>query len=328
MTSFEDMGAVLVAGGSGFLGSNLVARLARDGVGPIRATWRSRQPHDPPAGVEWVQADLRDAAVCERVVQGIDTVFLCAAHTSGAAVITGSPLSHVTPNVLINTLLLEAAHNAGVKRVVFLSTGSVYPDTKGVPVKEEDAFSAPPFDTYFAVGWMKRYTETLCRTYAEKIPKAPMSTVVIRPANVYGPGDKFGWKTSHVTAAQIRKVFERQNPIEVWGTGKDVRDVIFVDDFIEGVVRAARVAKPYLEVNIASGTGITVLDILHKAMEIEGHEAEVYCDPTKPSTVPILLFETGRAQTELGFTAKTSLAEGMERTFAWLRATPQSVWDR
>jgi len=322
-----DVGAVLVTGGSGFIGGNLVTRLAAEGVASLRTTWHSRRPPALPEGVEAVQADLRDAEACAAVVRGMDTVFLCAARTSGAAVIRGAPLSHVTPNVLMNTLMLEAAYQASVKRVVFLSTGCVYPDTRGRPVHEDEAHAGPPFEAYHAAGWMKRYGEILCRTYAEKI-SPPMSTVVVRPANVYGPFDKFGWTTSHVTAAQIRKVLERQNPIEVWGTGRDVRDVIYIDDFIEGLIRAARVEAPYFEVNIASGTGRTVTDILHHAMAVEGHEAEIRYNPAKPSTVPILLFNTDRATRDLGFAAQTALAEGMARTFAWLRATPPSVWDR
>ena len=173
-------------------------------------------------------------AHCARAVKGMDYVFLCAAHTSGAAVIRTTPLVHITPNVLINTLMLEAAHRAKVAKFCFISSGAAYPPTADRPVREAEMFDGDPHDVYFAAGWMKRYAEILCRTYAEKIAQ-PMPTVVVRPSNVYGPYDKFDFAVSHVTAALIRRVVERQNPLEVWGTGEDIRDLIYVDDFIEGL---------------------------------------------------------------------------------------------
>ena len=118
-------------------------------------------------------------------------------------------------------------------------------------------FDGDPHDVYFAAGWMKRYAEVLCRTYAEKIPN-PMPTVVVRPSNVYGPYDKFDFAVSHVTAALIRRVVERHSPLEVWGNGQDIRDLIYVDDFIEGMLAAFATDRPYLAVNICAGAGHSV----------------------------------------------------------------------
>src|SRR4029453_10767973 len=120
------------------------------------------------------------------------------------------------PNVLINTLMLEAAHRARVARFCFISSGAAYPPTAGRPVREEEMFNGDPHEVYFAAGWMKRYAEVLCQTYAEKIPN-PMPTVVVRPSNVYGPYDKFDFAVSHVTAALIPRVVQGPRPPEVWG---------------------------------------------------------------------------------------------------------------
>jgi GDP-L-fucose synthase len=322
----DDFGRILICGASGLIGSNLTRRLVAEGR-RVRAVYHTRPPTWDTGTAEVVQADLRDAAACAQVCEGIDTVFLCAAHTSGAAVIREEPLSHVTPNVLINTLMLHAAHAQGVKRFVFISTSCVYPDTGTRPAHEDEVLDGPPHPVYFAVGWMKRYAEILCRTYATHITPA-MRTVVVRPANIYGPYDKFSWRTSHVTAAQIRKVFERQPVINVWGSGQDIRDVIYIDDFLDGLVRAASVDQEYLEVNIASGTGVSVTEILTTAMAVENHTAEIEFDLSKPTTIPARLFDTERAKSLLGFEAKTSLEDGLRRTFNWLRHTPPQIWDR
>src|SRR5262249_25801652 len=244
---------VLVAGGAGFIGSNLALALAARHA-PFRLTVHHRPLQVSLPGTEILPADVRRPEDCARAVEGIDYVFLGAAHTSGAAVIRKTPLVHVTPNVLINTLMLEAAHRAGVKKFCFISSGAAYPPTGDRPVREQEMFDGDPHDVYFAAGWMKRYAEILCRTYAEKIA-APMPTVAVRPSNAYGPYDKFDFAVSHVTAALIRRVVERHDPLEVWGTGEDVRDLIYVDDFIDGLLAAFATDRPYLAINICAGRG-------------------------------------------------------------------------
>jgi GDP-L-fucose synthase len=304
---------ILVTGGGGFLGSSLVHRLAREGH-RVRATFhRGRAPicGEP---VEWMRADLTRAADCARATRGIDVVFHFAANTSGAAVMVETPLVHVTTNVVMNTLLLEAAHAAGVERLVFPSSGAAYPPTGDRPVTEPEMFTGEPYPAYYPVASMKRFTELLCEMYARRV-KAPMSTVVVRPSNVFGPGDKFDPRTSHVTAALVRKVAERLDPLEVWGTGDDVRDLIYIDDFLDGLLLAAQVDEPHFVVNVASGRGYSVREILDTLLEIDGwRDADVRYDPTKPSTIPVRLMSDDLARRALGFAPKVDLREGLART--------------
>jgi GDP-L-fucose synthase len=309
----------LVAGGAGFLGHHLIRRLLDAGA-QVRATL-----HDKPAvlddpRIEYVTVDLRRPEDCVRAMQGIDYVFMAAANTQGAAVIREKPLAHVTPNVPMNVYCMEAAHLAGVKRYLFLSSGAAYPDTGHRPAEEHEMFDADPVEVYFAVGWMKRYGELLCRTYAKQI-RNPMSCVVVRPSNVYGPEDKFDFAVSHVTAALIRRVAERQRPLEVWGTGEDIRDLIYIDDFMDGLLAAFHAEEPYLEINICSGTGVSVKEILAAAIAADGFEdAQVTFDPSKPSTVPVRRLSSKLAKEKLGFEAKVGLKEGLRRTLEWYHA--------
>ena len=148
-------------------------------------------------------------------------------------------------------------------------------------------------------GWMKRYAEILCRTYSEKIVQ-PMPTVVVRPSNVYGPYDKFDFATSHVTAALTRRVVERQAPLEVWGTGEDVRDLLYIDDFVDGMLAAFATDLPYLAVNICAGTGHTVRQIVETLIEVDGfRDADVRFDPSRPSTIPVRLMNNSLARNKL-----------------------------
>ncbi len=133
------------------------------------------------------------------------------------------------------------------------------------------------FDKYFAVGWMKYFTEKICEMYATKI-KTPMSTLVLRPANLYGPHDDFEWETSHVLPALIRKVIERMAPIPVWGDGKDIKDFLYIDDFIEGMLLASERQKAintqgsFDIFNLSSGQGYCLRDLMDIIIELDGYE--------------------------------------------------------
>lgn len=312
---------VLIAGGAGFLGTNLALRLLAMGA-KLRVTLHEKSLKTALPGAEIMTVDLRNPTDCARAVAGMDYVFISAAQTAGAAVMRANPLSQVTPNVLINTLLLDAAYVARVKRVAFISSGAAYPPTGDRAVTEAEMLDAEPYDAYYSVAWMKRYGEILCRTYATKVAN-PMSTVIVRPSNVYGPHDKFDYATSHVTAALMRRVMERLSPLEVWGTGNDVRDLIYVDDFIDGLLAAFATDQPFLAINICSGTGHSVKQILQTLLEVDGYTgADVRYDPSKPSTIPVRLIDNTAAKRLLGFEAKVDLAEGFRRTMAWYRSQP------
>jgi len=312
---------VLIAGGTGFIGINLIQRLLSVGAN-VRATIHKKQPVLTDTRIQYVNCDLLNMDDCNKIVQDIDFVFMCAANTSGAAVMAKTPLVHVTPNIIMNAQLLEASYFAKIKKFVFLSSSVVYPPSGEKPVKEVDLIlDEDPYDTYYGASWMKRYSEILCRLYSEKLTN-PMTTVVVRPANIYGPHDDFDFATSHVMAATIRKVVERQNPINVWGTGNDVRDVIYVDDFIDGLILATEKIDSFNPVNIASGSGYSIKQLLKITMEIDSFtDANVIYDSSKPSMIPIRLFDTNKAYELLNFKAKTDIHEGISKTIQWFKSS-------
>jgi GDP-L-fucose synthase len=258
---------------------------------------------------------------CKKVVGDMDYVFLCAANTSGAAVIASTPLLHVTPNIIMNSQMLEAAYFARVKKFVWLSSNAAYPPSGDRPVKEEELLEGDPYDVYFGVAWMKRYTEILCRMYSEKL-KNPITTVVLRPSNIYGPYDDYDFATSHVMAALIRRVVERHDPFEVWGTGDDVRDWIYIDDFIDAMILATEKIESYDPINIGLGKGYSIKQALKMMLEIDGYtNAKVIYNSSKPSMIPIRLLDTSKAKKLLGFKATTGLRDGIRKTIEWYRKT-------
>jgi GDP-L-fucose synthase len=309
---------ILVTGGAGFVGANLVKRLIESGAN-VRATLHRKNAVIKDAGIDYVLCDLQKPEDCAKVCHNIDYIFLCAANTSGAAVMEKTPLVHLTPNLIMNALMLEAAYAAGVKKVLFISTNTVYPVTD-YPVKECDVTNEF-FEKYFIVAWMKRFSELMCEMYATRIKK-PMETVIVRPANIYGPLDDFEWETSHVLPALIRRVVERHDPISVWGDGKDVKDFIYIDDMVEGLLLAMERIDGFDVVNIASGNEYVLCDLLETMIRIDGYDnARIMYDTSKPTMIPKRLIDSSKAAKQLGFRAKTPIEEGLKKTIDWFRGS-------
>jgi GDP-L-fucose synthase len=168
---------------------------------------------------------------------------------------------------------------------------------------------------------MKRFTEIVCEMYATKIGK-PMKICVVRPANIYGEFDDFQWETSHVIPALIRKVVERQDPLEVWGDGNDLKEFIYIQDFIDGMLLAMEKQEGFDPINIAVGEPCTVREVLASLLRICDYEnANVIYDSSKPSMIPKRLIDVTKAKSDLGFEAKTTIDKGLSKTVEWYRST-------
>lgn len=316
MNQFFKNKKVLVTGGAGFIGTNLILNLL-EREAQVRATIHKKPPQIKNSKVKFINADLTKQSDCKKAVKGIDYVFMCAANTSGAAVIEKSPLVHVTPNVIMNALMLEASHKANVKKFLFISSNTIYPLTD-FPVKEDDV-NYTFYDKYIPVGWMKLFTEKVCEMYATKI-KNPMITIVIRPGNTYGPYSDFDPQKSHVIPALIKKFVERQKPLEVWGNGKDIKDFIYVEDLVEGLILAMEKINQFDQVNIGGGKPISIRDVL-KAIIKTGDlkKPKIIFNTSKPTMIPIRLININKAKKILNFVPKTSLEEGIKKTVRWYR---------
>ena len=306
---------ILVTGVSGLIGSNLVEALQKEGH-DVRATYRTKLKNKY-SGVELIKGDLLDFNFCRDITKDVDIVFHCAANTSGAHVMSSTPLVHVTPNVVMNSQLMEASYEAKVKKFIFMSSSVVYPYTAEKPNHEDEFTFGDIYEKYFAVGWMKRYTEKLCEMYS-KVLNPSMQCIVLRPANIYGANDKFD-NRSHVLPATIMKVVNKQNPIEVWGDGKDIRDFIHIDDFVRACMVVMDKVDSYDIFNIGSGVGKSVNDILFTCMELEGYDTDVTYNSDKPSMIPIRLLDVSKAKDKLGFETEISLREGLKKTIKWYK---------
>jgi len=243
---------------------------------------------------------------------------MCASVSSGAAVIQKTPMIHVTPNDAMSAFMLKAAYEAGVKKFLFISSCTIYP-LSDVPLKEEDDRNGPLFEKYYFVGTMKRYIEDLCRMYAEKI-SPPMPVVVVRPTSVYGPHDCFDWESSHVIPALVRKIVERHDPVEIWGDGTAIKDCIFVDDLVKGMLLAMKKISTFMPVNLGSGKQTSIREITETIIQVDNyHDARIVFNRSKPTMLPKMLIDVSRASDVLGFKAITNIEDGIRKTVEWYR---------
>lgn len=301
---------ILVTGGTGVLGTNLVKRLLETAA-EVSVTIHNKRP-DYKAHTH-IYCDLTKETAQKLAIRDIDYVIHCASVVKGAVGMQNDPTSLIAPNVIMNCLLLEESYRAGVKKFIFFGSTTSYPESGDRAVKEEELFQGDPYPKYFGVGWMKRYGEKLCELYNQ----LGMQTIILRPSNIYGPHDKFDPDISHVTPALIRKVVERQNPLEVWGDGNDVRDLICVDDLVDAIFLALENPPP-TPLNIGSGEAYSVKEILATICDIEKFYPQITFNPDKPTMIPKRYVDVSKA-INWGFKAKTSLKEGLRKTIEWYK---------
>ena len=305
---------ILVSGGGGFVGTNLTRRLASLGAN-VRSTFHTKDLQQKIEGVRYIQSDLLNLNECLEATSDIDFVFMCAANSSGAEVMEKTPLIHLTPNIVMNSQMLAAAYENQVKKFCFISSNTVYPLTD-FAVQEDDV-TGEFFEKYFIVGWMKRFSEIMCEMYSTKI-KNPMDVLVVRPGNLYGPFDKFNKSESKVIAALIRRAIEKQNPFEVWGDGNDLKDFLYIEDFVDGMLEAFQVNQKFTVLNVASGLPITIKKVLDCILEVTNHKkVEVFFDSTKPTMIPKRLIDISAIKSATEWNPRTDIHEGISKTVDW-----------
>ena len=316
LKSFFSGKKVLVTGVSGFVGTNLSKRLVDLGSSVIGVI-HNRAPQLSLDEVDYKTADLTIYENCLNVCQNVDYVFMCAANSSGAAVMESAPLTHLTPNVVMNSYMLAAAYEQRVEKFAFISSNTVYPVTD-FPVSEDDVTHVF-FEKYQIVGWMKLFSEEMCKMYSQHI-KNPMSTLVVRPGNLYGPFDKYNTSESKVIAALIRRFAEKQSPLSVWGDGEDIKDFLYIDDFIEGLLQAFVAKNIHSPINLASGIPVKIKDVIENLISIsKDKNLEIYFDKSKPTMIPKRLISIECAKNKLQWRPSVGLNDGLKITYEWYR---------
>jgi GDP-L-fucose synthase len=306
MTFWSDK-KILITGGAGFFGSQVVRQLLERGA--------DRENILVPRSKE---IDLRRWENCVSVVKNRDIVIHLAAKVGGIGYNQAYPADLFYDNAIMGIQLMEAARQENVGKCVVAGTICAYPKFTPVPFKEENLWEGYPEETNAPYGLAKKMLLVQSQAYRAQYG---FNSIYLLPVNLYGPGDNFNPESSHVIPALIKKFTEaKQNGdpfVEVWGTGAASREFLYVDDAARGLVLAAeRYNKPD-PVNLGSGMEITIRDLVVLINELTGYRGEIHWDTTKPDGQPKRCLDVSRAQKEFGFQATMPFREGLKRTIEW-----------
>ena len=312
------MKTILICGATGFIGRNLLDFYSKRNY-KIRATHFKRNPIEGYEGVEWVKCDLRDPVQIRKAVHGVDIIMQFAATTTGAKDIVSKPYIHVTDNAVMNSLLLREAFEQKVEHFIFPSCTIMYQKSEQA-LKESDFNPANEIQSfYYGAGHTKVYLENMCKFYAgfEKTKHT-----VIRHSNMYGPHDKYDLEKSHVTGATITKVMtaEEGGTINVWGTGEEKRDLLYVEDLIQFIDLAIEKQTNFYKLyNVGIGEGIRIKDLVKKVIECSGKDLSMEHDLTKPTVPTSLFLDCQKAKEDLGWEPNHTLEQGLKKALDWYR---------
>jgi GDP-L-fucose synthase len=310
---------VLVTGGTGFVGTNFVEELVRQGA-KIRVPVHHRPLRVKSDLIEAVPADLTRLDDCVAVCKGMDYVVHAGGAVSAAAVTNSNPMAVITTNLIVTSQMLQGAWIANVERFLLPGSTTVYPAAER-PIKEEEIWTGPTYPTYFAYGWMRRYIERLAEFVAQK---SPMKIALVRPTAVYGRHDDFDPVRSHVIPALIRKAVERMKPYEVWGSGDEVRDFFHISDMIRGCLLALEKHATCDAINLGYGSGFTIKEVVRIILKEAGHDkVQVVFNTSKPTTIPFRVVDITKARNLLGFEPQVTLEEGLADTIKWYKENPK-----
>ena len=286
----------------------------------LRATSWSRDLRNDFEGcenVEHIKGNLQDADFCEVVSKDCDVV-IHGANTSNALDTRFNPLLHVTPNVEMNVNLMEQSWKHKVRKFIFISSNTTYPDLGSTPCTEDVEVQTPDIvPVYNPVGWMKRYCETLCDFFSNQIHD-PIKCVIIRPSNFINQMISTIMKNVMLLHQILEKLLDNLNPIPLWGDGTEVRDVIHVDDMVSGFITVVEKVDTYDIYNVSYGEGYTVMEVLNKIKEIEGNDNPIEFVNNKAPMIPVRLLDNKKLR-DLGWTPKYDLDSGLRDALSWYK---------
>lgn len=296
---------VVVTGGNGFLGRHVVAKI------------RAKKPKSifiP----EHSKYDLRKYEDCLKVAGKGDVIIHLAANVGGIGYNRQFPATLFDDNILMGTFMMMAAREAGVKKYVAMGTICAYPKFTPVPFKEKNLWNGYPEETNAPYGLAKKMQLVQAQAYRQQYG---FNAIFLLPVNLYGPGDNFDPKSSHVIPALIKKFVEARKKndkeVVVWGTGNASREFLYVGDAAEGIMKATEKYNKSDPVNLGAGFEIKIRDLAEMIEKLSGFTGKIIWDRSKPDGQPRRMLDVSLARKEFGFRATTSFEKGLRQTIEW-----------
>ncbi len=315
MSEFWEDQRFVVTGGSGFLGKVLTRKMQERGANKIFIPRILDYNLVDPVDIDRMLADSKP-----------DVIIHLAAHVGGIGANSEHPAEFFYDNLMMGVQLMHKAWQTGVKKFVAIGTVCAYPKFTPVPFKEDDIWNGYPEETNAPYGLAKKMLLVQSQAYREQYG---FNSIFLLPVNLYGPGDNFNLRSSHVIPALIRKCIEAEengiNEIEVWGDGSPTREFLYVEDAAEGILLATELFNESLPVNLGSGHEISIKDLVEKIAFLSGFSGKFIWNTDKPNGQPRRGLDTTRAYEKFGFKAKMTFDEGLANTIAWYRENKEKI---
>jgi GDP-L-fucose synthase len=300
---------IVVTGGAGFLGKQVVDQLRQAGAEPEKITVpRSRDQ------------DLRRWENCQAVVKEQDIIIHLAAHVGGIGLNREKPAELFYDNLMMGTQLIHAAQEAGVEKFVCVGTICAYPKFTPVPFKEEDLWNGYPEETNAPYGIAKKALLVQLESYRLQYG---LNGIYLLPVNLYGPEDNFDPRSSHVIPALIRKVYEAQQrgdkTLAVWGDGSPTREFLYSTDAARGIVMGTQFYDQSDPINLGTNYEISIKDLVELICELMNFEEEIVWETDQPNGQPRRCLDTSKAKAAFEFTAQIDLRQGLKNTIDWYK---------
>ena len=309
MTEFALTGRrVWVAGHRGMAGSAIARRLASERCEILTAT-RSELDLLSQADVHAWMADMK-----------IDAVFLAAATVGGIMANATRPADFLYENLVIETNVIHAAFQTGIKKLLFLGSSCIYPRMAEQPMREEALLTGAlePTNEWYAIA--KIAGIKLCQAYCRQFG---CDFVSVMPTNLYGPGDRYDLEGGHVVAALIMKIHAAKvanSPtVELWGSGQPRREFLFSEDLADACIFVMKDYSGEMFLNVGTGEDITILELAHVIAKIAGWQGTFTFNTTKPDGTPRKVMDVSRLRS-LGWSAKTDFESGIKQAYEWYLA--------
>lgn len=301
---------ITITGGRGFLGTHLIRAFEARGYRHILVADLPEYNLIDPEGIRRLYDEQRP-----------DIVIHLAAKVGGIGFNQENPGSLFYENIMMGIPLLHEGFLRKVSKFVALGTICAYPKFAPVPFREEDLWNGYPEETNAPYGLAKKMMLVQSQSYRQQYG---FNSIFLLPVNLYGPGDNFDPRSSHVIPALIKKcvdaVRQGEEEIIVWGTGEATREFFYVEDAAEAIVLATEKYDKSDPVNIGAGFEISIRDLVALIVELTGFMGRIVWDTTKPDGQPRRMLDTTRALDEFGFRARTDFRAGLTKTIAWYRA--------
>lgn len=303
---------ILVTGGAGFLGKQVIDQLLKAGA-------KSENISVPRSH----NCDLRNLEACQQVAKGQDIIIHLAAHVGGIGLNQVKPAELFYDNLMMGTQLIHSAYQAGVKKFVCVGTICAYPKFTPVPFQEDDLWNGYPEETNAPYGIAKKALLVQLQAYRQQYG---FNGIYLLPVNLYGPEDNFNPKSSHVIPALVRKVYEAQQrgdkQLPVWGDGSPSREFLYSTDAARGIVMATQHYDEPDPVNLGTNYEITIRDLVELICELMEFQGEIVWETDKPNGQPRRCLDTNRAKEKFGFVAEVEFRQGLKNTIDWYRQNP------